>query len=103
MELYVRYRSGEEDPRTFEGIITWPTLGNRRTAVQGTKSFEQITFHEVRCLDKSCGPVVLGGGYRGRFDEGYVKLRGEAQQSFLNLAGSFSLERVMGRDSSAEP
>lgn len=98
MELYIKYRSGEEDPRNFEGVITWPSLGNRRTVVNGSKSWESIRFHETDCLSKGCSPLVLGGGYSGNFNDDYSKLEGKAIHSTFGLEGVFRLKRVQDKD-----
>lgn len=94
MELYIKYRSGETDPRSFEGVITWPDLGNKRTSVVGDKSWETIRFKETGCLSGACSPLILGGGYHGEFNKDYSTLEGTAVHSEFKLEGSFELERV---------
>ncbi len=95
MELFLRYSSGEEDPRDFEGVVTWPSLGEAQTKVIGKKSWSEISFVEKQCLSGECNRVTLGGKYSGKFNQTYDVLEGSASILGTGFSGKFLLRRVV--------
>ena len=98
MELYLRYRAGEEDSRKIEGVVIWPELGNKKVIISGTKSWTNIVFKETECASSNCSSLVLGGVHRGEFNEGYTELKGTAEHKLIGLKGSFTLKRELKKE-----
>ncbi len=95
MELYLTYQASGGEKTPVKGVITWHGEKPIRTEVSGEKDYQSITFTETKCLQENCSPFLLGGSYRGTFDERYLVLEGQASLSSKKLLGKFRLKRVV--------
>lgn len=94
MELYLKLDPEASFPQPLEGVITWPTLGKARTAIEGTlSSAGELRFTETRCLSGACDKVVLGGEYRAKIDKAAKHVKGSAAGPF-GLSAHFELNRT---------
>jgi hypothetical protein len=92
MELYLRFDEEDSYPAKISGIITWSTLGQARTSIEGQMLKNgTISFSETACLSGDCSKVVLNGTYQGTIRGDH--LTGKATGLF-GLQGDFNLRKA---------